>query len=62
MMTPYDKFKSLPQAEQYLKPGVTFLQLDLQANAMSDNEAAQRLNDARAKLFKTIFNRSKKAA
>jgi hypothetical protein len=29
---------------------------------MSDNEAAQRLNDARAVLFKTISNRSKKAA
>jgi hypothetical protein len=29
---------------------------------MSDNDAAQRLNDARAKLFKTILNRSKKAA
>ena len=29
---------------------------------MSDNEAAQRLNDARTILFKTIFNRSKTAA
>jgi hypothetical protein len=29
---------------------------------MSDNDAAQRLNDARAILFKTIFNRLKSAA
>ena len=62
MMTPYEKLKSLPQAEQFLKPGITFQQLDAQASAMSDNEAAQRLNDARAILFKTIFNRSKTAA
>lgn len=62
MMTPYEKFKSLPQAEQFLKPGITFHQLDTQANAMSDNEAARRLNRARATMFKTIFNRSKSAA
>ena len=62
MMTPYEKLKSLDDAEQFLKPGITFAQLDVQANAMSDNDAAQRLNDARALLFKTIFNRSRKAA
>jgi transposase InsO family protein len=62
MMTPYEKLKSLHQAEQYLKPGITFESLDVQAGAMSDNQAAQRLNDARAVLFKTISNRSKEAA
>ena len=62
MMTPYEKLKSLPVAEQYLKRGITFHDLDAQANATSDNEAAQRMNDARAVLFTTIFNRSKKAA
>ena len=62
MMTPYEKLKSLPLAEQFLKPRITFLQLDTLANAMSDNDAAQRLNNARAALFKTIFNRSKSAA
>jgi len=62
MMTPYEKLKSLPLAKQFLKPPVTFQQLDAQANSMSDNEAAQRLNDARATLFKTISNRSKTAA
>jgi hypothetical protein len=30
--------------------------------AVSDNDAAQRLHDARAILFKTIFIRSKTAA
>jgi transposase InsO family protein len=62
MMTPYEKLKSLHLAEQFLKPGMTFQQLDAQAKAMSDNDAAQRLNDARAILFKIIFNRSKTAA
>ena len=62
MMTPYEKLKALPVPEQYLKPGITFQQLDAQASAISDNEAAQRLNDARTILFKTIFNRSKAAA
>jgi transposase InsO family protein len=62
MMTPYEKLKSLPQATDFLKPGVTFPQLDTIAAAMSDNEAARRLNDARTKLFQSIHRRSKHAA
>ena len=62
MMAPYEKLKSLPLAEQDLKHDITFRQLDAQAGAISDNEAAQRLNNARAILFKIIFNRSKTAA
>ena len=62
MMTPYDKLKSLPNAAHYLKPGITFEQLDAQATAISDNEAVRRLNDARASLFKSIANQSKTAA
>jgi hypothetical protein len=62
MMTPYEKFKSLPLAKKFLKPGITFSQLDALATAMSDNEAAERLNKARTTLFKTIFNRSRTAA
>ena len=62
MMTPYEKLKSLPKPKQFLKLDVTFKQLDAQATTMSDNEAAQRLNNARTILFKTIFNRSKTAA
>jgi len=62
MMTPYEKLKSFPNAEQFLKKDITFERLDAQAHAMSDNDAAQRLNTARATLFKTIFNRSKSAA
>lgn len=62
MMTPYEKLKSLTNAKQFLKKGITFKQLDAQASAMSDNDAARRLNEARTTLFRTIFNRSKSAA
>ncbi len=58
MMTPYEKFKSLPEAERFLKPRINFAQLDALAGALSDNEAAQRLNEARSKLFKSIARRS----
>jgi len=54
LMTPYDKLKSLPQADQYLKPGISFLTLDAIATQCSDNEAARRLNQARAELFQRI--------
>lgn len=62
MMTPYEKLKSLPNAEQYLKPGISFQGLDALAAAISDNDCAQRLNEARARLFKSFSNRSKSAA
>lgn len=62
MMTPYDKLKSLPQAVDSLKPGVTFAKLDVLATATTDNEAAEQLNEARMKLFRSINRRSKHAA
>ena len=57
MMTPYDKLKSLPNAESYLKPEVTFEALDEFSMKMSDNESAEILNIERAKLFDLIFER-----
>ncbi len=57
MMTPYDKLKSLPNAESYLKPEVTFEALDEFSVKMSDNESAEILNIERAKLFDLIFER-----
>ena len=54
-MTPYDKLKQLPDAEQYLKPGITFKQLEKIAMQHTDNEAAKRMKQARYKLFKIIF-------
>jgi len=54
MMTPYEKLKSLPGAESYLRPGVTIKQLDDIANQMSDNEFAERMVKARSNLFQHI--------
>ena len=60
MMTPYEKFKSIPEAEQYLRAEVTFKMLDDIANKMTDNEAADYLQQQRTLLFKHITEDSKK--
>ena len=60
--TPYEKFKSIPNASQYLKANITFEQLDAQAAKMSDNDAVFALNNARKKLFKDISALIKKQA
>lgn len=62
MMTPYEKLKSLPNASAFLKPGMSFQALDAFVAATSDNEAARRMNQARARLFQSIQRRSKQAA
>jgi transposase InsO family protein len=62
MMTPYEKFRSLPEAESYLKPGATLEKPDAIAAECSDNDAAQRLNEARAKLFQLINKTQQRAA
>jgi len=56
VFTPYEKFKSLPEAEQYLKVGVTFDDLDDKAKIISDGEAARQMNTALKKLFNEITN------
>ena len=61
LMTPYEKFKSLPDAAQYLKPGITFEHLDDIAMQHSDNEAARLMNKARTELFRVI-NRAQQPA
>ena len=50
--TPYEKFRSLPQASQYLKPGMTFKQMDAWATAMSDTECAEKMNAAKTELLR----------
>jgi len=53
-MTPYEKLKSLPDAKQYLKPEITFEQLDKVAYAMSDNQFAEEMENARIELYKRM--------
>lgn len=50
-MTPYEKFKSLPNAEQYLKPGISFAQLNKIAYSHSDTEFAREMRMAKKELF-----------
>lgn len=53
-MTPYEKLRSLPDATQYLKPGITFAQLEMIAMEKSDNEFAETMNHAKVELFKCM--------
>ena len=55
--TPYEKLKSLPHVETYLRLGITLKTLDAIANQMSDNQFAERMVKARSSLFKQT-NRS----
>jgi len=52
--TPYEKLKSLPQAENYLRPSITFEKLDAIANQMSNNQFAERMVNSRSNLFHQI--------
>ena len=54
MMTPYEKLKLLPETAADLKPSRSFSYLDAIASKYRDNEAAKRLNEARAQLFQLI--------
>jgi len=62
MMTPFDKLKSITNAENYLKPNVTFEILEKVAMEMSDNEAACLLQKERRKLFDQIFGQDRNIA
>ena len=50
--TPFEKLPSLSGAEQFLKPGVSLLELEQRALAISDTECAIRMNAAKAKLLR----------
>jgi transposase InsO family protein len=60
--TPWERLKSITDFENYLIFGVTATALEHQANTMSDNDAAKRLQQARKLLFHSINRRSKSAA
>jgi len=55
MMTPYDKLKSLEQAQRYLKPEITFDELDKHVMALTDLEAAVAVGKAQKKLFQEVL-------
>lgn len=54
VMTPLDKLTSLPEAGKFLRDGVTLEHLQQLARALSDVQAAEELNEARATLFRRV--------
>ena len=52
--TPLDKLASLPEAHQHLREGITLEHLHQLARALTDVQAAEELNDARAALFRRV--------
>lgn len=54
IMTPYEKLKSMENANEYLKAGITFANLDEIAYAESDNDFGKKMLDAKDKLFEKI--------
>ena len=53
-MTPYEKWKSLADAEVYLRTDTTFKRLDEIALAESDTEFALKMNEAKATMIKRL--------
>lgn len=53
-LTPYEKLVSLPGYEQYLKPEITVAFLETLSKQQSDNESAQKMQNAKSKLFKNF--------
>ena len=62
VMTPYERLRNLPGAEGYLRPSVSLEQLGTIANKMSDNQFAERMVNARSKLFQQITRFAKRVA
>lgn len=54
VMTPLDKLASLPEAQRYLREGITLEHLYQLARALTDVQAAEELNEARAALFRRV--------
>ncbi|MBI3627972.1 MAG: transposase family protein [Candidatus Sungbacteria bacterium] len=52
--TPYERFRSRPNAERYLKPGVSFAKLETIAKRMSDTEYAMMMQKQKAELFEKL--------
>jgi transposase InsO family protein len=50
--TPYEKLKSIPEVESYLRPGVTLEKMEIYVQQLSDNQFAERMVKARSNLLK----------
>ena len=54
-MTPYEKFKSLPDAQKHLKATITFEGLERIAKRKTDNQIAEEIQTKRYQLFNQIL-------
>jgi len=54
-LTPYEKFKTIEQAEKYLRDDITFEQLEIIAKEKSDNEYAALMQEKKSILFKNFY-------
>ena len=54
LATPFEKLRSIPDAQRFLKPGVDFETLDAEAHAESDLAAARRVKEERDRLFAAV--------
>ena len=54
-MTPYEKLRSIPDAQIYLKESITLERLDKIAKRYTDNEMAKKVQLERDKLFDKIL-------
>lgn len=53
-LTPFEKLKTLSNCQQYLKAGITLASLQTIADAESDTTYAEKMQKAKATLFKTL--------
>ena len=53
-LTPYEKLKTIPNWEQYLKEGITKEQLENYSLKQSDNECAKKMTKAKEKLMENL--------
>ena len=54
-MTPYEKLRSIPDVQIYLKETITLERLDKIAKRYTDNEMAKKVQLERDKLFDKIL-------
>lgn len=52
--TPFEKLKSMAEAEEFLKPGVSLASLEQIALERSDTQCARRMNAAKSKLLRHV--------
>lgn len=53
-LMPFEKLKAIPNAEIFLKPGISFELLDKIAYALSDNDFAEKMEKAKKEMLKSL--------